>query len=82
MLLPNLPPPCLEVAGGHMMEVKSTEAALCLGGTPVIPDGHGLLVCGVTTCPPRVSMVWGNVSPSLTEMKFFGEQTSLTFPSS
>lgn len=65
------PSPTMSGSGGHMMEVKSTEAALCLGGTSVTPDGHGLLVWGVTACLSRMAMVGENVFPSLTEMVFW-----------
>lgn len=81
MLLPNLPPPRLEVAGGHMVEQQSREGAPCLG-TPqwhlvaTIPL-HG----GTQLNPPRW-LCCGEYSPSLTETELFGDQTLFASPSS
>lgn len=59
MLLPNLPPPRLEVAGGHMVEEQSREGAPCLG----TPQWHLVAMIfshrGDTAEPPKVALVWG-----------------------
>lgn len=79
MLLPNLPPPRLEGAGGHMVEDQSREGAPCLGTSQwhlvVTICLHG----GTQLNPP--SWLWcGEYSPSLTEIEFFGDQTLFASP--
>lgn len=70
MLLPNLPPARLEVAGGHMVEDQSREGAPHLG-TPqwqlvATMCWHG----GTELNPPR--WLWcAEYSPSLTERVFW-----------
>lgn len=80
MLLPSLPPPRLEVAGGHMVEGPEQGGSPMSGDTSVAPGGHDLLAWGDTAEAPRC--LWcGEYSLSLTETEFFGDQTLFASPS-
>lgn len=70
MLLPNLPPPRLEVAGGHMVEDKSREGAPCLGTTQWHLVATICLHGGTQLYPPRW-LWWGEYSLSFTETVFW-----------
>lgn len=79
MLLPNLPPPRLEGAGGHMVEDQSREGAPCLGTSQwhlvVTICLHG----GTQLNPP--SWLWcGEYSPSLTEIRVFWRPNIVCIP--
>lgn len=80
VLLPSLPPPRLEVAGGHMVEGQSREGAPCLG----TPQWHlvatSCLHGGTQLNPPR--WLWcGEYSPSLTETEVFLRPNIVCIPS-